>query len=323
LSLPPASRQPPLGPPVGLFRPYARAVADNPDRSVAPPAPEPPRNGSRPPGIVADSSLAGVRAQLEAVWASIGTLTDDLTPEQWATPTACPGWTVADQVAHIVGTESMLAGRPAPPPGPGPQPPHVRNDIGQVNEAWLDHYRAAGLEALLRDFGQVTSERLRQLAGMDDADLERPSWTPVGQATYGRFLQVRVFDCWVHEQDIREAIGRPGHLEGPAAEQATDEVVRALGYLVGKRAAAPSGSRVRIKLTGPVRRTVDVAVADRAQVVEPAGEPTAMVALASDLFLRLACGRRPAAPAIDAGAVSLSGDAELARSVVEHLAYTI
>ena len=24
---------------------------------------------------------------------------------------------------------------------------------------------------------------------------------------YGRFMRVRVFDCWMHEQDIRDALG--------------------------------------------------------------------------------------------------------------------
>jgi len=279
--------------------------------------------GGSTAGLVADNTVAGLRDQLARVWGSLETLIGTFGEAEWACATACPGWTVADQVAHVVGTESMLAGHPAPPTGPASTPPHVRNDIGKVNEAWVDHYRNAGTGTLLADFRRVTAERIEQLGAMDDAALDRPSWTPVGQATYRRFLQVRVFDCWVHEQDIRLAVGRPGHLEGPAAEQSVDEVVRALGYLVGKRAAAPAGTRLRLTLTGPVHRTVDVVVAGRAQVVEPDGEPTATVLLPSDLLLRLACGRQPADAALDHGLIALSGDAGLARRVVEHLAYTI
>ena len=33
------------------------------------------------------------------------------------------------------------------------------------------------------------------------------SFTPAGKDTYGRFMQIRVFDCWLHEQDIRDALG--------------------------------------------------------------------------------------------------------------------
>ena len=43
-------------------------------------------------------------------------------------------------------------------------------------------------------------------------------FTPAGQDTYGRFMRIRVFDQWMHEQDIRDAVGRPGGEDGPAAE---------------------------------------------------------------------------------------------------------
>lgn len=285
-------------------RPYARPVAE--------------------PGIAADSSGPALVDQLQRVWTSVLQVCADLGPEQWATATECPGWTVADQVAHIIGTESMLAGRPSPPPAEGEAPAHVHNDIGRFNEAWLDRYRAAGTGRLLDDLRDVTAERLERLEAMSEPEFDEPSWTPVGQATYRRFMQVRVFDCWVHEQDIRQALGRPGHLDGPVAEQALDEVVRALGFVVGKRGGAPDGSRVRFEVIGPVERTVDVAVDGRARVVAPgAAGATATVRLRSDRLLRLACGRRSPADALDAGEVGLAGDRDLGRRVVEHLAFTI
>ena len=37
-------------------------------------------------------------------------------------------------------------------------------------------------------------------------------------ADMAMFLQLRVLDNWLHEQDIRRALGMPGHLGGPAAE---------------------------------------------------------------------------------------------------------
>ena len=33
--------------------------------------------------------------------------------------------------------------------------------------------------------------------------------TPAGPDTYGRFMRVRDFDCWMHLQDIRDALGQP------------------------------------------------------------------------------------------------------------------
>ena len=57
-------------------------------------------------------------------------------------------------------------------------------------------------------------------------------------------MAIRSFDFWIHEQDIRVPLRRPGHTSGPAAELALDEVRRSFGYIVGKRAGIPDGSSV-------------------------------------------------------------------------------
>ena len=98
--------------------------------------------------------------------------------------------------------------------------------------------------------------------------------------------------------------------------------MRALGYIVGKRAGAPSGSLVSLVLTGPVTRSVHVAVDGRASVVdEPDREATVVLSLSSDVFARLAGGRVPVASRVNE--VLISGDAELGRRVLEALAFTI
>jgi uncharacterized protein (TIGR03083 family) len=135
-------------------------------------------------------------------------------------------------------------------------------------------------------------------------------------------MQIRVFDCWVHLQDVRDAVGRPGDGSGPVAEQAVDEIVRALGLLVGKRAGAPEGSSVTLNLTGDVERPLHVMVEGRARVVEGLDGPaTATLTLPSGIFTRLACGR--VAPAKVASDIRAEGDGDLAQRVIDHLAFTI
>ncbi len=282
---------------------------------------------ANPPGIVADSSAAALAAQLGEVWDSLVELGAGLSDQDWDLLTPCPGWSVTAQFAHMIGTESVLAGRPNPEVPVG-EAAHVRNRIGEINEAWVVHLVTKPRSEVLELFAEVTSQRRRSLAGMSEEEFSAESWTPVGKADYRRFMQIRVFDCWVHEQDIRDAIGRPGHESGPAAEQALDEIVRAAGYLVGKKAAAPAGSSVRIALTGPLGRRVDVSVADgRAKVVEELpGEPTATLTLGSSAFVRLACGRLDPSAVLSEGrlgGVVLDGDRELGRRVIENLAFTI
>ena len=265
---------------------------------------------------------ARVVALLREEWGSLAELLAGLDDDAWSAP-ALPGWDVHDVVAHLVGTERMLAGVAVPTvPEAETSGPHVKNEIARSNEAWVVTLRARTHAELLDDFRSVTAERLAALEALSDAEYDAPSWTPAGDATYGRFMEIRVFDSWMHEQDIRAAVGRPGHEAGPVAEQSVEEVVRALGYIVGKRAGVPAGSSVTLRLTGPVERTVHVAVDGRATVVDTLpGPATAELALSSSLFMRLAGGRVPAEDELER--IELSGDVALARQVASHLAFTI
>ena len=276
--------------------------------------------------LVADNSKAGLTAQLEEVWDSLASLGSSLDDAEWETGTPCPGWPVSAQYAHVIGTESMILGRPNPDVKAPAGAAHVRNDIGGFNEVWVTALAARSRPEVLEAFAEVVAARKAVLAGMTEDDFSAPSWTPVGQADYRRFMQIRVFDCWVHEQDVRDAVGRPGHESGPVAEQAIDEIARAAGFIVGKKAGAPAGSGIRIDLTGPVIRRIDVEVADRARVVEElAGAPTAGLELSSTAFARLACGR-VASSEVAAGAfggAKLLGDEGLAGRLLGNLAFTI
>jgi uncharacterized protein (TIGR03083 family) len=214
----------------------------------------------------------------------------------------------------------MLAGEPTPPGETAEFPAHVRNDIGRANEQWVTELRRSDPTDLLEAFHRITARRLEALRALTEAQWDEPSWTPVGQANYRRFMQIRVFDSWVHEQDIRTAVGQAGHGDGPAAEQAIDEIERALGYVIGKRAGAPDASSVTIDLTGPVTRSIHVAVDGRAAVVATLPEPADVtLRLSSVAFAALACGRVDPAEV----AIAIDGDQAFGQRIATNLAFTI
>jgi uncharacterized protein (TIGR03083 family) len=260
---------------------------------------------------------------LVAEWSAISGLLASLTPAQWAAPTALPGWSVHDNVSHLIGTESALAGQ-APPPGAADAAslPHVRNDIGAANERWVQSLRGESPAAMIGRFEAVTATRRAALEAMSQEEFDAPSWTPAGPGTYGRFMRIRVFDCWMHEQDIRDAVGRPGNDGGPSAQVALSEVADALGYIVGKRAAAPDGATVTIELTGPAKVTWHVLVDGRARLA-PAlpGPPTTALRMSSHLFSRLAGGRLPVAGHL--ADITIDGDQDLGTRVARALPFTI
>lgn len=256
-------------------------------------------------------------------WAVIEDLLGGLDVTEWPMSTALPSWTVHDVVAHLIGTESRLAGDEEPPASIDVTTlDHVRNATGAVNEHWVRALHPEPPEEMRLRFRDVSRRRADMLIAMSREDFDVPTQTPVGIAPYRRFMEIRVFDCWLHEQDIRSAVGRPGHEDGRCAELSVDEVVRALGFIVGKQASAPEGSAVTIELIGPVYRTVHVAVEGRTAVVTKLDRPaTATLHLPSTVFVRLAGGRADVMSGLDT--IRLAGDLDLARRVAENLAFTI
>lgn len=259
---------------------------------------------------------------LAAEWSALDALCSALDAEEWSRPTDCPGWTVQDQLAHLVGTESMLAGDPTPPDAGDPT--HVHNEIGRANEAWVASMRALPPGEVLARFRAVTARRLEQLraGGPELFDALGPS--PVGRVPYREFMAVRVMDHWVHEQDIRRAVGRPGHRSGPVVEHALARFEPAMAFVVGKKAAAPDGTSVRFDLGGEAPRTIDVVVRDgRAVLAEAPSSPTVTLRLDVETWWCLALGRRDGPDARTTGAVVVEGDIALGERIVDNLTFMI
>jgi uncharacterized protein (TIGR03083 family) len=263
-------------------------------------------------------------AALDEEWDCLINLAVGLAPADWEQATDCPGWSVKDCYAHIVGTESMLLGRPMPEVELPEDLPHVHNEIGRTNEAWVMAFRDRSGAEVLADLAEVVLERRAALRAMDQAAFDEPSWTPAGEDTYGRYMRIRVMDQWFHEQDVREAIGKPGHLDGTAPEVVLDEIAAVIGYVVGKKAGVTRGKSVRFDLRGALSLQLDVAVTDRARVVDQlAGEPTVTLVMPGATFCRVAGGRRPwDHPWVRSG-LTIQGDDELGLQVLSNLSFMI
>jgi uncharacterized protein (TIGR03083 family) len=132
-------------------------------------------------------------------------------------------------------------------------------------------------------------------------------------------LRNRPLDLWMHEQDVRRAVGRPGNLDGPAAFHTADYLAESLGFVLAKRAGASPGSTAVLAITGHAPYCFTVNDRGRGERLDTVpDQPTVRLAMDRDTFIRLAGGRRPAEP----GAVELAGDPDLGQRVVDGLAVT-
>ncbi|HVL91440.1 MAG TPA: maleylpyruvate isomerase family mycothiol-dependent enzyme [Actinomycetota bacterium] len=258
-----------------------------------------------------------VVALLDQVWSSIEEMCASFTPADWSKQTDLPGWSVQDQLAHLCGIESLLLGRPQPAALAQPWPPHVRNELGAMNEAQIEERRAWAPEDVLTEFLELTAERLKVLAELSPAEMDAEVTGPLGKGKLRDFLQIRVMDSFLHEQDMRRATGNPGSMDGEAASFAVGRMNAALPYVVAKKAGVAEGASVAFEITGPAGFTGAVVVeGGRGRFEEGnASGATATLTMDAETFLMLTSGR--IAP--DRATVTVTGDDALAGRVLDSI----
>jgi uncharacterized protein (TIGR03083 family) len=261
------------------------------------------------------TDLSTIRKTLEDSFDALELLGAGLTAAEWQTPSLCPDWDVRDVFEHVVSIENALVSWlpdavDTPPP------------FSEAN-AFVKEVADLAAPAFMERVCDVFDRRRQDLATIGRADLDRPSWTPVGPGTYGRFMEVRVFDFWVHERDISTPLGRPTDDTGGRAEIALAEVEGSLGYIVGKKVGLPDGQSVVFHISGPLEREIAVVVDGRAKVVERLPRADAEIWTDTLTFIQLACGRLDPQVPIEDGRISWRGDSELGERTARNLRFTM
>lgn len=260
-------------------------------------------------------------------------LTFTLNERDFEKPTQCPGWTVKDQVSHITSAELAMLGRPDRQVEV-PDYDHLKTDVGRAMENGVELRRRRSGQEVVEELQRVLAERMGRL---NDPDLSEDTVveTPLGdQRPLPAALRLRIFDVWCHEQDIRTALDRIGNLDSPAAAVSVDWVLKALPWVVVKRARIEPGKVVMIELTGPVQARAGIRVeldedgkpvgremfsrgTDETGPIPAIGKTT-NIQMATEPFMRRAAGRQR----VDELHYTVFGDEEVARRVLQALAIT-
>jgi uncharacterized protein (TIGR03083 family) len=264
------------------------------------------------------SSLATYVAAWKSCAADVEELLRSLDAEDWSRPTDLPGWTVRDVAAHLAALESVLAGDP----GPDVETGHAGGTdlTSAYTQAGVDARADRTPEELVEEFTDAVLRRAKELdehppvdpEGMPPYDLGEAGWT------WGTLLRNRVVDLWVHEQDIRRAVGRPGGLDTPGAQTVAQTFVGALPFVIGKRAGAEPGSSVVVAVDGHLHGyTVDDRGRCRPTDEVPA-RPTVRLEMDTETLTVLGAGRRDPLM-VD---VAIGGDRRLGEQILQSMAVT-
>lgn len=260
---------------------------------------------------------------VDAWWSSVqdfADLLDELGPDDWALPTDLAGWDVQAVAAHTAHLESLLAGGPDEQADIG-DAPHVTGPMGQFTEIGVVTRRDREPSSIVEEIRARTGERKAALAAdpPTDAGAAAPGIFGMIGWTTRTLLRNRPLDVWMHEQDVRRAVGRPGGMDSLGAQHTTDYLVESFGFVVGKRVAPPAGTTAVLAVDGSAPVAVEIGADGRGRpLVDVPAEATVRLDMDRETFIVLAGGRRPAA----AGSVTITGDQELGGRIVEQLATT-
>lgn len=254
---------------------------------------------------------------------AISELVAPLAEGEWNKATECPGWSVRDVVSHVIGIECEKLGDPRPIHSLPRDLFHVKDEFSRYMEVPVDVRRCHTGPEMTAELEYTIIRRARQLRN-ENRDPETKMPGMMGrETTLERSLQIRVMDVWVHEQDLRRALGKPGNLDSPGAVVARDELLALLPRVVAKDAAAPAGSAVVLDVHGPVEfmRTVRVDAEGRGTINGSVSlGPAVTLTLDWETYVRLACGRVRAEAVEDQ--VKIEGDQALAEAILARFAVT-
>lgn len=161
-----------------------------------------------------------------------------LTDEDWQRPTVCAGWTVRDIGLHLLGDDiGYLSGKRDGFSNPFfagkdmEQWESLVRNINEANELWvraMQRVSPALLCALLELTGKQFYEYISSLNAM--AMGGPVNWAGPQDASVWLDIAREYTERWLHQQQIRDAVNRPGLKERKFFHPVLDAFVRALPH---------------------------------------------------------------------------------------------
>lgn len=214
----------------------------------------------------------------------------DLSPEEWSAPTVCDQWDVKGVALHLLGGELANVSRRRDGAVVGPAPGEdLVTWLNAHNEQWVRtaRFMSNDLVVELLDFAGATFEEY--LATVDlEVSAGHVSWASDEPVPLWLDVAREYTERWVHQQQIRDATGRPRGREPELLHAVVRTFVHALP-MAYRDMAAPDGTGVELRVTGEVDGFWHVVRRESRWelVAGQHGEPAAVVTLEADDMWRL------------------------------------
>ena len=204
-------------------------------------------------------AAVSVAAVLGPERAALLELLAGLTDEQWSLPTPCPAWSVHELAVHLLHDDlRRLSGDRDGHVGPWIDAADLDAlvvALDRVNEHWVATMAPTLSPRLTRELLEWSSRPTEaHLLGSDPLAAGRSvAWA--GPGAHPNWLDVarEYTERWVHQQQLRDAVGRPGLTDEAFAGPVVDTFARALPAALPP--AHGPASAVTVTVTGSFVRT--------------------------------------------------------------------
>jgi len=178
-----------------------------------------------------------------------------LTPEEWDRPTVAKLWTVKDVAAHLLDTTlrtlSSRDGYRGDPPGAIKSPADLINYLNRLNADWVTAFRRISPGLIIELLETYNPPYQAYIAALDPMQQARISVGWAGEEVSANWFHIarEYTEKWHHQQQIREAVDKPGIMTAELYHPFLDTFMRALPFTY-RNTPAPAGTVLQFTLTG-------------------------------------------------------------------------
>lgn len=178
--------------------------------------------------------------------------------EEWTLPTAATKWNVKDVALHILGGDlGNLSRRRDGFSLPADLASYEKlvTFINEINAVWVAAGQRMSARLLIDLTEHVGKQADEYFAGLDPYAMGAAvSWAGDGPMPVWFDVAREYTERWHHQQQIRDAAGRPGLYERRLFEPVLDAFVRGLPHTF-RDVEAKSGIVVQLNVTGALQKT--------------------------------------------------------------------
>ena len=179
-----------------------------------------------------------------------------LTPEEWEKPTVASQWNVKDVAAHLLdGNIRTISSHRDHHHGINADAIHSFEDLvaflNRINADWVTAMKRVS-PAQLTDWLEITGDQYSAL--MMAANLQAPApfsvaWAGDEESPNWFHIAREYTEKWHHQQQVRDAVGKPGILNDEMYYPVLDTFMMALPHTY-RNAIAPHGTVVQVSISG-------------------------------------------------------------------------